>query len=197
MSNHRAPGRSGDGGSTVGMSRQAPIEIGRFTGIAGVVGSWLLYCEAFADVNSRAAQRHLMTREEFSDVMSDTRISKYVARRGGKLVGLAVMTSDLEAWPLVAKEFYEARYPGRALFYIGFVAAGTGELAAFPMLIAKMYEEVIERDGVALMDFCDDNIKTLNIIDKVSTLLRRINPRAQGGEIDRQVFGAWDFRGEV
>lgn len=199
MKHHPDPTRAGDGNSTVApppATGTLPLAVKATTHVDQVttVRLWWLYQKAFTEINGLAAQRHLMTFEEFYDLMNEPRVVKFIAKSGQRMVGLSVMTSDLTAWSLVAPEFYEQRYPGRQIFYIGFVGTDQTE-GAYVALIARMYEDVMAADGVCAMDFAGHNVDQLKIGRKVNALLRRTNPRARGGMVDRQEFWAWDFRG--
>lgn len=203
---HRNPGRAGDGNTTFGAppATPAPVSVFRFfeptgdgaalTDSTGLLGdAWKLYLDAFTVINTRAAQRHLMTWAEFDDVTYNERIEKYVAMAGSRLVGLSVLIDDLEAWPLVAPEFFEQKFPGRKVFYVGFVATDATP-GVYAELVSAMYERVIAADGIAVMDFCGENVDDLLIARRVDVLLRRINPHAKKQLADRQEFWAWDFR---
>jgi hypothetical protein len=64
--------------------------------------AWILYTEAFRELNALAVQRHLMYRHEFDEVVADRRVRKYLAvDDGGRLTGLATYTNHLEAMPLL------------------------------------------------------------------------------------------------
>jgi hypothetical protein len=153
-----------------------------------------LYRDAFTEVNELAVQRHMLTEDELTDVLDDWRIGKYVARDGDGLAGWSVMTDRLEAWPLVAPEFFARAYPGRKVFYVGFVATRNHAAGAYAALVARMYEDVIAADGVFAMDFCGANVDRLDIARRVNVLLRRLNPAARFGLVDRQEFYVGDFR---
>jgi hypothetical protein len=162
----------------------------------GVVESyWKFYNERFTDISERAVQEHLMPAEEFLRVVNDTRITKYTAFSLGEIVGLSVMTSDLEAWPLVSPAYFRRAYPGRTVFYIGFVAAAPGYLGVFDMLVRAMREEVVAAKGVFVMDFCSANIEGRRIPQVTERLLRSVDPDLTFGEIDRQVYYAGEFSG--
>lgn len=201
---HADPGRRGDGNSIMAPPTPDPIAVTEFDLIDRVAGRWTagalwtFYERTFTAVNEMAAQRHLMTYAEFCEVLLDDRITKYIARsrRDETLVGLSVMTDDLEAWTLVAPEFFKRVWRDRPVFYVGFVAAA-GAPGAYAALVAKMYERVIAVDGIAVMDFCDHNVQRLGIVRKVDVLLKRINPNARGAIVDSQHFHAWDFRGDA
>lgn len=157
------------------------------------VAAWRMYLAAFGELNALAAQRHLMTSDEFHHVMADPRVEKFTISAGARVCGLAVMTDRLDAWPLISPAYFARRYPGRHVFYIGFVVADGSDMMIGPALIREMYGDVIAADGVAVMDFCSRNVGR-GLGAGTSTLLRRINPNAHGGRIDAQEFWAWDFR---
>lgn len=199
MPNPHSTAHRGDGNTTVAPARATgalPLAVKATTYIDQVTTAklWWMYRNAFTDINALAAQRHLMSYEEFYDLMREPRVVKFIAKSGNRMVGLSVMTFDLEAWPLVSPEFFERRFPGRQIFYIGFVGTDQTE-GAYLALIDRMYQDVIAADGVCAMDFAGHNVDELQIGRKVNALLRRTNPAARGGVVDRQEFWAWDFRG--
>lgn len=194
---------TGDGNSTVhpaelGTRAPDPITVEARTTLSTALlpPAWWLYEDAFADINPRAAQRHLMTFDEFSLMAHDPRVLKFCARERGMLRGLSVMTDQLDAWTLVAPEFFERRFPGRKVFYVGFVATLAHEPGVYEALVRRMYDDVIAADGIAVMDFCLYNVTDKQIDRRVDLLLRRINPAARHDFIDTQSFHAWDFRTE-
>ena len=68
--------------------------------------AWSLYESAFRELNTMTVQRHMMTAEEFDQVMIDWRWSKFVATDdAGNLAGLATYTNHLEAHPLISQDY--------------------------------------------------------------------------------------------
>lgn len=201
MRAHQDHARVGDGNSLVAAPTSDPILISEFDVVDRVAGRWTtgnlwnFYERTFVDINELAAQRHLMTYAEFAHVMLDDRVRKFVARqrRDEQVAGLAVMTDDLAAWTLVAPEFFARRYPGRKVFYVGFVASN-GAPGAYAELVAAMYRHVIAEGGVFAMDFAGHNIDRLDIARRVQILLGRLNPKARFELADRQEFWVGDFR---
>src|SRR5258705_13410869 len=60
--------------------------------------AWQLYDTAFRHLNALTVQRHLMYRSEFDEVMTDTRIEKWLAYSDdGVLLGLATYTNLFSA----------------------------------------------------------------------------------------------------
>jgi hypothetical protein len=159
--------------------------------------AWEMYQEVFEEVNRFAAQRHLMTWEEFVEVMQDARVRKYVAVDDMRdIVGLATMTNDLHAWPLISPEFFELAYPDEysrnAVWYIGFVGVRQNQPAVFQRLLAEMVPSVIDSDGVGVMDFCAFNVASRQLPRATRALLARLDPTVRGQKIDSQEF--WGFR---
>lgn len=168
-------------------------------------GSWLdLYMNTFADIDGLAAQRHLMTGDEFRDVAMDPRITKHVAwaeRDDGQYpAGLSVITNHLDAWPLISPRYFQRRWPlhyeDRRIFYIGFVCVKpNAPTSTFRDLITDMSEQVFAADGIAVMDFCTANV-VKGLPRATGWLLNNLHDKAVGGRIDAQEFWAWRFDGQ-
>jgi hypothetical protein len=133
---------------------------------------WELYRASFDPLRTLAAQRHLMHRYEFDEVMGDPRIHKLVVRDSaveGSPVALATITNDLTAVPLVSPDYFEARWPDhyapRRIWYIIFLGVepdhqGAG---ATPLLIGGAHSLLPPDGGIIAMDMCDFNEKELNL----------------------------------
>lgn len=162
--------------------------------------AWLFYLRTFDRIDELAAQRHLMTQDEFDHVALDPRVQKYLAvSDGGRLVGMSTITNDLDAWPMVSPRYFAKhwpdRYERRAIWYIGFVGVsreGRRE-HAFRELITTMYPQVADSDGMTVMDYCAYNADVMNMPGVTIKLLQSINPTATGGRIDTQGFYAYEF----
>lgn len=162
---------------------------------------WEMYRAAFADVDGYAVQRHLMTRDEFDHVATDNRIDKHVAYGAdGGAVGQAVITDELDAWPLISPRYFERRWPdhyrNRRIFYVGYVCTTpAAPITTFRDLIADMGAQVFDCGGIAVMDFCTANVAR-RLPQATTATLRRLDPRTTGGQIDEQEFWAWRFDGQ-
>lgn len=161
---------------------------------------WEMYADAFEDINRQAVQRHMMTYEEFVDVMLDDRVSKYIATTpDGAVLGLSLLTNQLRAWPLISVEYFEAHWPvhyrENRIWYVGFVATVPAAKSQnlFPRIIAAMYQPVIGSNGVAVMDFCAVNVDSRNLPKATTLILRRLNGQTVGELLDRQEFHLWNF----
>ena len=162
---------------------------------------WELYERAFADMRTMAVQRHLMRRDEFDQVLGDARVLKYVVRdvARGRLAGLATMTDDLNAVPLVEPEYFAHHYPdlvaARSLFYVSFVGVdpdyqGTGTMG---MIIGEMCQEVSPTGGV----ICLDVAERVEAVHRLPSAIERIGntfaPGAARRRLDAQVYWAYQF----
>src|SRR3982750_2977952 len=110
--------------------------------------AWAFYEDVFTEVNALAANRHLMTFDEFEQVMADRRVQKWFAfSDDGRIIGMSTITNVLSAWPLVSPAFFAERYPShyerQAIWYIGFICCNVeGTRAyAFRDLIARVYPQ--------------------------------------------------------
>lgn len=173
--------------------------------VVGDLDGWLprcraLYQAAFTDLSERAAQQHLMTDDEFTEMAYDPSLSKYLAVGDDLTVlGMSVLTNRLTAWPLIAPAFFRRRWPVEAaenrIFYVGFVCTRRdAPNNVFPDLIERMYQDVIAVNGIAAMDFC--TYMTMRHIPAIThRILSRINPATTGARIDTQEFWAYRFDG--
>lgn len=166
----------------------------------GLMGHlWEMYAKAFEEINTLAVQSHMMTYEQFVDVMLDERIRKYVATDPAGVTGLSLLTNQLHAWPLIAPAYFERHWPqhyaDESVWYVGFVAVAerNTDPTLFPKLIAQMYEPVRDSRGVAVMDFCSYNVAVKRLPAVTQAILRRLNPSAVGAPIDEQQFWLWEF----
>ena len=165
-----------------------------------LAAAWDFYQDVFAEVDALAANRHLMTYDEFVHVMADGRVQKWLAfHDDGHLIGMSTITNDLAAWPLISPAFFARRYPSqyerRAIWYIGLVgcnAEGT-RAHAFRDLIARMQPQVEASGGIFVQDFCVYNVGVRRMPEATRAILRRINSTVEFGRIDAQEFWAGSF----
>lgn len=165
--------------------------------------AWELYYTTFEEVNTLAAQRHMMTYEEFAAVMGDKRVRKFLTDTNGAMSGLAVITNDLDAWPLISPQYFARRWPEHAaqnrIWYVGFVAVRQDprpEPGLFAEIIRAMYQPVIESRGIAVMDYCLYNVQTREVPATAHRILERINPEVATSIIDAQYFYGYRFDGQ-
>ncbi|MET7394232.1 hypothetical protein ABZS66_12130 [Dactylosporangium sp. NPDC005572] len=142
--------------------------------------AWALYEQRFAALNTRAVQRHLMTRAEFHYVCQDGNVEKWrVFDDHDQLVGLATYTNVLESMPLVSPAYFAARYPEQyaagQVWYCGFVCiANEADSTTFLELITRMYRQAAAHGGVISLDFCRCN-------DDLARLVKVALTRLAGG----------------
>ena len=159
---------------------------------------WELYRVSFEGLRTRAASRHSLTRAEFDLEALDPRVTKYVACRDGRPVGLCTLTADLTTVPWVSPEFYAVRYPRHAarsaVFYcsLAFVHPAERLTDAFARMVAVAAGDIAAADGVLAADMCRLNVEGFELHQAVTTLLRRAWGDVQPVELDRQVFLAWE-----
>ena len=159
-----------------------------------------MYAEVFEEVDALAAQRHLVTRAEFGVIAADPRVAKYLAYEGdGSLVGISTITNDLQAWPLASPAYYARHffdhYDRSAIWYIGFVGARPGNPHVFSALVGHMYPQVVDSDGLAVMDFCTFNVER-KLPERTYVMLLRMNPATQVSRLDEQVTYVYRFDGK-
>ncbi|MBF6274373.1 hypothetical protein A5780_18225 [Nocardia sp. 852002-20019_SCH5090214] len=159
--------------------------------------AWTFYRETFTEINAMAAQRHLMRRDEFIDVMGDERIVKYLLTDDDNtIVGLGVSTNDLEAWPLISPAYFRRIYPAhfaaRTLWYIGFIGVRPDLRGGFAAMLEAMSAPQRDAGGIALMDYCAFNVDEKAVLASSLRILGRYSePRLR--TLDTQTFVAYEF----
>jgi hypothetical protein len=162
--------------------------------------AWDLYIETFEELRTAAAQRHVMFRSEFDEVMSDTRITKILGFDGPRLCALAVETNDLHAVPLISPEFYEARYPAqyaaKAIVYVGFYAVGRNYQRSGVLIdLMRAIAAPVPPGAIVAMDISSSR-RARHMDKAVGRIVRSIDPGAQTVCLDEQSFWAYEFSPE-
>lgn len=160
--------------------------------------AWTLYSDIFAEINTLAAQRHLMSAEEFTAVYHDRRVLKfYVHDQDGHLAGMSVLTQHLDAWPLISPQFFARRWPEhyarKAIWYVGFTGVTARQPHGFRELVRDMYTHISSNAGIAVMDCCTHNSARLRLPLITLKLLAGINPAASMQTADSQSFNVYHF----
>lgn len=164
---------------------------------------WALYERAFADLRVGAAQRHVMLHQEFEELLADSRVIKYVVRdpARGRLSGLATMTNDLDAVPLVSPEYFQLHYPESVaagnLWYVNFVAVdpdyhGTG---TFGMIIGEACRRVAPVGGVICLDVSERSELQHQLPSAIERIGNTFAPGTSKRRLDSQVYWAYQFPG--
>jgi hypothetical protein len=166
--------------------------------------AWKLYLQSFDELRYLAVQRHVMYGEEFDDVMSDSRVDKYLLYGDdGSLQAMSTMTADLRSMPLISPEYFARRWPERyeagLVFYIGFLAVhpdshGTG---VFGDLVRAMTEPVADRGGLAVIDVCTYNKDRLHLPRAIRWLASTWATSVEMADLDAQTYVGYDFAGAV
>jgi hypothetical protein len=158
--------------------------------------AWKLYAEVFAEIDAFAAQRHLMTEDEFVSVATNNKVRKYLVRdTAGQLVGMSTLTNVLsvETTPLISARYFARRYPKHfergAVWYCGFVGArGRNEAHAFSTMVQTMWERIRSNDGVVGLDYCMFNVTHRNIPKAAEALLRHAGYPVRTQQLDAQTY---------
>jgi hypothetical protein len=170
--------------------------------VAATLGDelWPLYNAAFEELRSAAVQRHLMSREEFDDVMADRRVAKVLAvESSDELCALATISNDLDSMPLISPDYFERRWPAHfaegRIWYIGFVAVhprhrSTG---AFEMVVEHLYRTVVANDGLAALDVCSRNEDLYRLPQAIHRLLESWSGVVRSDRMDAQSYWLYEF----
>ncbi|WP_432561868.1 hypothetical protein [Kineococcus sp. SYSU DK003] len=162
--------------------------------------AWKAYELAFSGLAVRAAQQHLMTREEFEEVCLDERWRKYVIRdvdRDGTVGAFGTATNDLSVVPLLSLDFYADRYPrqfaDRTICYIGCIGVHPSyrSSGAFVRIVETICRGIHEQGGVAAVDVCAYNDEQLALPRLINRITRTFG--TEGERLDTQAFYGYDF----
>jgi hypothetical protein len=163
--------------------------------------AWARYEDAFASLEPLAVQAHLMTREQFDEQVLDDRLEKIqLLDPDGNMVGLATVTNNLAAVPLISRRYFEAHYPqayaARQIWYVPFVAIPDSDMGAFTMLIEHVYNLAAPGNGIVVFDACNHNIYQLGFARAIEAWTIRLSGGiASAVELDAQHFVAFDVTG--
>lgn len=168
---------------------------------------WELYERVFAELRTVAVQRHVMLRAEFDHVLTDARVTKYVAvgedADGGGAAGgcgaLATAATDLRAMPLVSPEYFAHRWPdlyaAGHIWYVGFVAIRPdlqrGPL--FGQIVRDVGRAAAAVGGVAAMDVSRHVAEQRRLPEALARYFTRLAPGTVGTRLDEQSFWAYEF----
>lgn len=167
--------------------------------------AWQVYTDAFEELNAMAMQRHLMTYDEFTVVMTDPRVDKILTLDDtGALAGVATFTRDLDAVPLIAPPYFERRWPQqyaqKRIWYIGFVAIAPAaqDSQVFLETFEEYYRIAEAENGLIAMDICAHNDEVRHLGRVIALQVRRLSGGVSKAEpVDKQTFWIYDMRGET
>ena len=162
--------------------------------------AWEFYRAMFTPLVTLSATRHLMFRQEFDALVADPRTISYVTRDAGGVTGLAVMTDDLDAVPLISPPFFEARWPElyaqRRIIYCVFISAIPGPRGdgVFVDLQREIYGRMVAPvGGSVVLDICMYNEERLKLPWAVEGILTQITGGAQATRVDSQSYWLYEF----
>jgi hypothetical protein len=160
--------------------------------------AWNIYCAAFADLQTLAVQQHLMTREEFDQILADPRIDKLlIFGPEGDFVGLGAVTTDLTAVSLLSaawfQEHHPAEYAASRIWYVVFLAVPEHNPGAFTELVTEVYQSAA--GGLVGLDVCRYNDEVLQLARRIGRLVsRHSGGRSSYAEVCRQTYWLYDLR---
>ncbi|WP_189335971.1 hypothetical protein [Actinoplanes ianthinogenes] len=162
--------------------------------------AWDFYTESFGDLAVLAVNRHVLYRHEFDELMEDDRAEKYLAiDDDGTVLGMAAMTTNLEAVSLISPDYFRHHWPElyaeKRIFYVLFVGAkrtGSGS-GVFVELLSALYRPIGEVNGKVFVDICTYNEEQLRLPRMIGVILTRISGKAVPTRMDAQSFWLYEF----
>ena len=162
--------------------------------------AWDFYQEIFDELRVLAVNRHLLYRHEFDELMADHRASKYLAiDADGAVVGLAAMTTQLDAVSLISPDYFRHHWPDlyaeNRIFYVLFVGSQRGARGAgvFINLLREMYRPIGAANGKVFVDVCAYNEEHHSLPRMIAVILSRVAGKAQPTRMDSQSFWLYEF----
>jgi GNAT superfamily N-acetyltransferase len=156
-----------------------------------------LYLSAMAPLLTRAAARHVLTRDEFDAEMADPRITKVVVRDDeGEPCGLTTLTKDLQAVPWINPSYFWSRFPDAvargALYYLGylFIAPERRRSRALLLMASEIRQQLETERAVIGFDTCAYNDE--HGIGRWAGWL--FGPQSTVSGLDTQSYSVADFR---
>ena len=156
-----------------------------------------LYLNAMAPLLTRAAARHVLSRDEFDAEMADARITKVVVRDDeGRPCGLTTLTKDLNAVPWINPSYFWSRFPDAvargALYYLGYLFIDPERRRSRALLLmASEIRQQLEADRAVIgFDVCAYNDE--HGIGRWAGWL--FGPRSTVSGLDTQAYSVADFR---
>jgi hypothetical protein len=162
--------------------------------------AWQFYRDTFDDLRTLAVQRHVLHRDEFDDLVGDSRVVKYLARRDGVVVGMSAISDDLTAVPLISPDYFAHHWPElyeqRRILYCVFIGVHRG--AAGKGVFVALQEEIYRRqvapvNGVAVLDICSYNEEELRLPWVVEGILSKVAGAAKVRRLDSQTYWLYEF----
>jgi hypothetical protein len=164
--------------------------------------AWRLYAEAFEELRTVAVQRHVMTRAEFDEQMTDPRIRKYMVRHPDeeRLAALATITNDLDAVPLISPDYFRHRWPAqyaeRQIWYVPFNAIHPDHRGSgiFELIVEAMRQVVVgsQRPSIVGLDFCRRNEERYRLPQAIHNVLDRLGT-VHSQRVDTQAYWCYEL----
>lgn len=166
---------------------------------------WRMYVEAFEPLRAAAVQRHLMVRWEFDEILADARVTKILvvddeaSAPTEPVAGMATVTNDLCAVPLISPDYFRARWPRlfteKRIWYVSFLAVAPdyhGTRVA-SLLVEPICELAGAEGGLVGVDICSYNETVMRLPTLLLRLARTYVPSTSLRKLDAQTYWAFDF----
>jgi hypothetical protein len=154
-----------------------------------------LYLSNIEPLDKVAALEHLDTREHMVDCFQNPEVVKLLARVDGEIVGLAMVTNNLDLVVEISTEFWTKRYPkyaARNAIFFGMVIVvqpSDRGLTAFTKLYTAMWNVPAKVGGVFCFDVCGHN-REIYDVDRLAAGIASMFERSTFGIVDQQTYYA-------
>lgn len=124
---------------------------------------WAMYEEVFLPLNRKSPCRQSFYEEEFRAAMAHPDFCKMGAYDDGELMSMVVWSRNLEHFPWLSRDFFEAEYPdqyatGGITYVVALLSKPEAQLRGYGSASAReTTEAVLANGGMMLVDVCDAN----------------------------------------
>ena len=181
------------------MSTATTVTVEKSLDDDGVGEWWPVYEAAFSPLQTRAAARHLLTREEFAQEMTDPRILKLLAWDArGDAVAMTTIATDLDAVAWISSAFYSQRFAHAeergALWYVGYTLAHprARRTRAFVDMLDTLIGMLSEHRVTVGYDVSQFNDTSLKFAEHLFERARRVTGLT-AAKVDVQTYYAASF----
>jgi hypothetical protein len=163
---------------------------------------WKLYQEAFKDTTACAQEQRCYSKDTLLKALLDEEYHKFILKKGEKIIGLGLMTSNLEKAritymnPKRLEEMYP-EYKDRIYYFtfLGISVEHQKKARNFFKLVAPMVRYIDQVDGIAAFDFArEKNAELPEMIIKVAMILKKKgeikNKKIKYSTVGVQEYGA-------
>ena len=137
---------------------------------------WEVYDEGFRELNASSPCRQSFYRDEFLAALADPVVKKAVLRsEDGEFLAASIWCGDLDWFPWLSREYYEARYPDYyargVIYYVVATLSLNKREGHMTEIMLDMTRRIHADNGIVVFDLCESlvDISWQEVIRSVSS----------------------------